>query len=319
MGEKSKTIGEIGENIAQNFFALLGWHELLPGQSLTCAKKQKHASKESKKGLRETHGIDYLFSYKSSLEANRLENVLISVKHTAESYPNSPRLKFQEHATDLVQTLECFKRSTLSSDQKNKFSNINSSRDSGVLFWISSHDETYDNLVSKIEGMNFDFDANFEIFHVVDNNQIHFIFKTLNALKNKFKTQEILFYYPETVMSYEDSSIRRHGKIFPVEFITAPVIPFYIKNTGDDASALDTICIASKDDFDEDSVRRLAKAAMEYTGETGINYLFIYPNYSAVQHKVAFKKALVGLGDQIIERSNIIPFNSDFRSLANDE
>ena len=62
MGEKSKTIGEIGENIAQNFFALLGWHELLPGQSLTCAKKQKHASKESKKGLRETHGIDYLFS-----------------------------------------------------------------------------------------------------------------------------------------------------------------------------------------------------------------------------------------------------------------
>ena len=32
MGEKSKKIGEIGENIVGNFFSLLGWEGALSGQ-----------------------------------------------------------------------------------------------------------------------------------------------------------------------------------------------------------------------------------------------------------------------------------------------
>ena len=61
MGELSKTIGEIGENITGNFFDLIGWNHALPNEPLGCLRPQKHARKGSKKGKRETHGIDYLY------------------------------------------------------------------------------------------------------------------------------------------------------------------------------------------------------------------------------------------------------------------
>ena len=70
MGEKSKRIGEIGENIVGNFFHLLGWEGTLSGQKLPCRKPSKHAREGSKKGKRETHGIDYLYCYRSPLEGS---------------------------------------------------------------------------------------------------------------------------------------------------------------------------------------------------------------------------------------------------------
>ena len=82
MGELSKTIGEIGENITGNFFDLIGCSNAIPNESLSCLKQTKHARKESKKGKRETHGIDYLYSYRSHLESNTVNNLVISVKNT---------------------------------------------------------------------------------------------------------------------------------------------------------------------------------------------------------------------------------------------
>ena len=60
MGEKSKTIGEIGENITGNFFDLIGWRNALPNESLKCLKPQKHARKDSKK-RKTRHSWDGLF------------------------------------------------------------------------------------------------------------------------------------------------------------------------------------------------------------------------------------------------------------------
>ena len=60
MGERSKKIGEIGENIVGNFFNLIGWEGVLSGQVLACKKPTKHARPNSKSGKRESHGIDYL-------------------------------------------------------------------------------------------------------------------------------------------------------------------------------------------------------------------------------------------------------------------
>jgi len=117
MGERSKTIGEIGENITKNFFDLIGWSCTRSNESLGCLKPQKHTTKSSKKEMRETHRIDYLYSYESPLENETFNNVICSVNNTDAPYPNNPVSKFKDYLVDLAQTIECFTSSKLKSEQ----------------------------------------------------------------------------------------------------------------------------------------------------------------------------------------------------------
>jgi hypothetical protein len=98
MGEKSKKIGEIGENIVGNFFSLLGWEGALSGQVLPCKKPSKHAREGSKSGKRESHGIDYLYCYRSPLEGSTAESAVVSVKHSGNPYENNPKTTFKLQA-----------------------------------------------------------------------------------------------------------------------------------------------------------------------------------------------------------------------------
>ncbi|MDI1277344.1 hypothetical protein, partial [Methylobacter sp.] len=70
------------------FFNLIGWCDPLANQPISCLKPKKHALKGSKKGHRSEHGIDYLLSFKSSLESNTIESIVVSVKHSDTPYPN---------------------------------------------------------------------------------------------------------------------------------------------------------------------------------------------------------------------------------------
>ncbi len=156
MGERSKKIGEIGENIVGNFFHLLGWEGVLSGQVLPCKKPTKHAKASSKTGKRETHGIDYLYCYRSPLESSTIESAIISVKHTENPYENNPKSTFKLHAEDLVGMLECYKNSEIKKQQQELLGRTTRSRDSGILFWISSSEETYADVVSKISNSKLD-------------------------------------------------------------------------------------------------------------------------------------------------------------------
>lgn len=313
MGEKSKKIGEIGENIAENFFSLIGWHDLPDRQTIPCVKPAKHARPESKKGKRETHGIDFLHSYKSPLESNTVESIIISVKHTEEAYKTNPKETFKAHALDLAQTLECYKNSELKAGQLANFKGVTRNRDTGVLFWISSNDDTYDDVISKIANSRLDADLKFEALHVVDNKTLSFIFETLTWLRSNFKGREVEFYYPETALSYIDKTIPRAGHLMPVEFLTSPILPFLVKDpNGIDK---DTFCFSSADDFDQDTMRRLIQASREYTHEISCDYLYLFPNFVESHHADAVTKAQVGFDRRISTRISVKSYQPDFRSL----
>lgn len=64
MGEWSKKIGEVGEEIVGEFLDLIGWGDSQKGLSLPCIKRTNHGTVEKPKN---THGIDYLFSHESQL------------------------------------------------------------------------------------------------------------------------------------------------------------------------------------------------------------------------------------------------------------
>lgn len=317
MGEKSKRIGEIGENIVGNFFHLLGWEGTLSGQNLPCRKSGKHAREGSKKGKRETHGIDYLYCYRSPLEGSTAESAVISVKHSGNPYENNPKSTFKSHAKDLVETLECYKHSELKKSQQELLGRTTKSRDSGVLFWLSSDEDTYDDVVSKIANSRLDPDWNFESFHIVDNKRINFIFDTVQYLRNKYGSDHLNFYYPETSLSYVDKTISRYGKVCPLEFLTSPLIPLIIRAQSQHDQ--DIFCLSTIEDFAQDSLRRLIQAAKEYTQDMSCTLLFLFPNYVESSHADAVKKAATGFESDLFSRIKVVSFHPDFRSLSDEQ
>lgn len=80
-GEKSKNIGEVGENIAKNFFEKIGWGLPQKGVYFPCYKGKEHQLDKSEK---QQHGVDFLIPYKSALESETINNLIISVKHSKE-------------------------------------------------------------------------------------------------------------------------------------------------------------------------------------------------------------------------------------------
>lgn len=316
MGEKSKKIGEIGENIIDNFFALLGWEGALPGQSLVCKKPTKHARPDSKTGKRESHGIDYLYCYRSPLEGSTAESAVVSVKHSEKPYKNNPKSTFKSHAEDLVQALECYKHSELKKQQHELLGRTTKSRDSGVLFWLSSSDDTFDDVVSKIANSRLEPDWNFESFHVVDNRRIQFVYETITFLRENKGKDRLYFYYPETSLSYVDKSIPRFGKVCPLEFLTSPVIPLIVKAKSEHEQ--DLFCLSSIEEFDQDSLRRLIQASKEYTQDMSCKYLFMFPNYVQSHHGDAVRKAATGFDNDLFSRIQVVSYRPDFRSLNNE-
>jgi len=315
MSEKSKTIGEIGENIVGKFFLLLGWEGALSGQVLPCKKSSKHAKVSSKRGKRNSHGIDYLYCYRSPLESSTVKNAVISVKHSGNPYENNPKATFKLHAKDLIETLECYKHSELKKQQQELLGRTTKSRDSGVLFWLSSSDDTYDDVVSQVANSRFDTDCNFESFHVVDNHRIKFIYDTMAFLIKKYSATRLNYYYPETSLSYVDKSISRFGKVCPLEFLTSPLIPLIIRAKSEHDQ--DIFCLSSIENFAQDSLRRLIQAAKEYTQDMSCQLLFLFPNYveSNPNHGDAVKKAATGFESNIYGRITVASYRPDYRSM----
>ena len=93
MGEFSKRIGELGEEIVVNFLDLIGWHQPSRNFDIPSIDPDKHG--------KNTHGIDAYFHYQSPMISRTLENILISVKYSKDKYPNTPVEKFKSHYKDL--------------------------------------------------------------------------------------------------------------------------------------------------------------------------------------------------------------------------
>lgn len=300
MGEKSKRIGEIGENITQNFLHLLGWTELRTGIDMPCLKSQKHANPKSKSGKRNTHGLDVLFSYASPSESNTLESVLVSVKYKNEPYPNNPKDKFKSHALELTGLLECYKNSELQHEQHKRLGKFKKNKISGVLIWLSNNNSDNDEIISQINNADIsNFETQFETFYVIDTKQADFLYTGLTYIRKSYIDYEMDFYYPETTLNY-NSDLSRVGKILPVEFVTSSVILIRLRKINSDD--LDIFCVLSKDNFHRENLFSLIQASKEYTSEMKCRYLFLFPDYNAGMYEYEQDFQLSKVGSSIADK-----------------
>lgn len=316
MGELSKYFGQIGENIAKVFFEKIGWKDLIQNQTLPCIYKIKHELKKGKE--RNTHGIDNLFSYLSQTESATIQNVYISCKNTSKPYPSNPTLTFKNHMQDLIYGLECFKNSHLKHEITNHFSGFSNQKDSGVLFWISCNEMTYNNVIDKIKSCRIEFDYDFGNIYIIDNEIAMFHIKLVNYIESNFKNYNWSYYLPETGITYSDKSIIRRTKILPVEFINSKFIAFRLDNVNSNDNK-PVLLIATKDNFNKINLEMYIHVAREYTSEITNKYYFLFPDFNKIEHEPDVKQVKMSIPEDLKISFEIDSYNyQGIRGLYND-
>lgn len=271
MGEKSKSSGELGENYVANFLKLIGWNNTQSNESIECCESEKHNTNNSKDG-RKTHGIDELYTYESPMDSNTLTHAVISVKHTDNKYPTSPNSKFKEYVTDLANTIECFKESQLIN--QNRENTTRNSEIIGILIWLSSAEDRKTSLIDKLNNPELKDDLLYERIHILDNDRIEFITKSINLIKEKFNEYKYSFYYIETPNNLTDSNKTFNGNILPIEMLSSNIQVFRLEK---DKEII--LAIVMKDEFNKDSLKRILGLVHRISNNLTSNVQIFFPSF----------------------------------------
>lgn len=289
MGEFSKFVGDYGEETVSNMLDLFGWTGHSSNISLPCSTKW-HARNE--------HGIDMLFLYESPLESKTIENVIVSSKYSSNPYKNV-KGTFKEHLKDIALTLECYSKSGLKKSSNDNISSTHSLKkiDTGVLFYINN-DENPDNqnILQLIENVVIDPALKFRTVHVIDNNRAKFLYSAIKHIKNSYS--ESYFFYPPTSFNINGETKKYYGNILPVEYISSPIIPFYIDQGTDRETK---ICFACSFELTEESMETITSCIREIVADITKDLLLLFPNYNRIIHKDITEK----LKMKIKQRDNV--------------
>jgi hypothetical protein len=280
MGEWSKKIGEYGEKVVEQFFSVIGWSDLQNGNSISCINSNKHLNENN--NPKETHGIDFMYSYMNPLVSGQLNNVVISSKFKTTKYPNSPTKLFKDFMDDLATTLECFDGSQLKSNVVSGFS-CSSINDVGVLFWLNDHQNSDDDLISIVSSARIiDTQMNSTIY-IMDNKRVAFILEVMKYIKTKTDKFKYSFYYPNTGQNINPQIRQNVGSILPVEYLNSSIIPIKLENRDNPKETC--LFLATIDNFEEEDLIRLIGLAKDITTDLVGNVIIAFPDYEELDHK----------------------------------
>jgi len=216
MGEKSRTIGFLGENIITNIFKMFGWRGT-DGIEIKCNKRRKHNKR--------THDIDFFSSYACPLENNTQENLYVSVKY--EKCEPNPEKKFIKYAETIIQSSECFVNAPLYSQVSS--SNYPKRNQSIILCWLFHNIPTDYDLIKKLVNVKTKIESDFENVYILDNKRITFLFNAINFAKNLYPNYPIEFEYIKTGINEKNDGGRKlSGNILPVQYVNSSILPIRI-------------------------------------------------------------------------------------------
>lgn len=302
MGEFSKRIGEVGEDIVVDFLALIGWNNPVRNFDIPSIDPEKHE--------KDSHGIDAYFHYKSPMISQTLENILISVKYSKDKYPNAPVEKFKSYYRDLGMAIESFKKSEIRAKNINSRSGIESTFDRGVIFWLNNVDDDSVDLLEKLAKLEAPKDYNHDGIFLIDNKKIEFFFNAIEFVKRKLPGKEIEFTYFSTGLN-NDNETPKNGSIMPVQYLGSNVLPIRVQTEVNK----NTFILVSREKFEEEELIKLIGLAKNITANLQSNTIIAFPDYNRLQHE-----QLVENAKQLVEESSFTNtlsvecFNPNFRN-----
>lgn len=270
MGEYSKRIGEVGENVVAEFLNIIGWHN--PQRNVDIISVDPEGQKKR------TNGYDGYFHYISPMISNTIENILYSSKYSTDPYPANPVTKFKEHYADLSATIESFKKSEIKQQTISLHENIDTHFDRGILFWLNNSGNPDNDLISKLGRIELNTKIDHDGIFLVDNKRIEFIYDSILFAQNNFRGYDLDFIYFNTGQNYSDTNIR-NGKIMPVQFINASIIPLRAFNNGETVVILNSI-----DRFDENELMKLMGIAKNIGCNVQGKTFITFPDYLETKH-----------------------------------
>lgn len=306
MGEWSKKIGEYGEKVVEQFFSVIGWNDLQKGNSIPCLNSKKHLNEKG--NPKETHGIDFLYSYINPLVSGQLTNVIVSSKFKTTKYPNSPTKLFKDFMDDLVTTIECFDGSLLKNNIVSGFS-CSSINDVGILFWLNNQQDSDDDLIMTVSSARIiDTQMNNAVY-IMDNKRVAFILEVMKYIKTKTDKFKYSFYYPNTGQNINPQARQNIGAILPVEYLNSSIIPIKLENKDNPKETC--LFLATLDNFEEEDLMRLIGLAKDITTDLVGDVIIAFPDYQELNHEnivtIAKQKFQVPEFTKII---NVVNFNN---------
>jgi len=280
MGEWSKKIGEYGEKVVETFFTVIGWNDLQKGKTIPCINSNKHLNEKG--NPKETHGIDFMYSYLNPLVSGQLNNVIVSSKFSTAKYPNNPTKLFKDYMEDLIITLECFDGSESKNSILKGFA-CSSINDVGILFWLNNQHDSDDDLIINISSTRvIDTQMNNTIY-IMDNKRVAFILEVMNYIKIKNDKFKHSFYYPNTGQNINPQGRQNAGTVLPVEFLNSSIIPIRLENKNNPKE----ICLflSTIDNFEEEDFMRLIGLAKDITTDLVGDVIIAFPDYKELTHK----------------------------------
>lgn len=280
MGEWSKKIGEYGENVVEKFFSVIGWHDMAKGVVLDCINGEKHLNKIG--NPKETHGIDFLYSYLNPLVAGQLNNVLISSKFETSKYPNSPTVKFKNFMEDIITTMECYDVSNVKDETLTGFS-YSTLNDVGVLFWLNNKADSEDDLIKIVANSRIEDTSVTKTIYIMDNKRVAFILEVMKFVKTKENDFESSFYYPNTGQNINPLERINVGKRLPVEYLNSSIIPIKLSNKNNSKETY--LLLATFENFEEGDLMRLMGLAKDIGTELVGKVIIAFADYNELEHK----------------------------------
>lgn len=316
-GEVSKKSGDHGESIVEKLFKeLLGFPSYRGNLSIECESQKEHAELRINSKSK-THGIDGLLHYNSPLKSELLEIGYISVKHTKNKYPGSPRQKFKEHYIDLATGLECFQYSDEKKDIEKNAMNVKNTRVTGVLFWLSNSKEDDENSIiedlskSQLESLAIKFDR----LIVVDSARLQFIYKTISRIAS-ISSKNYSFVYPSTGLNLKANYNENFGDIFPLDFFAYDILP--MRFTLNDKVYFMLSC---RESIDEEHLAQIISLAKTFDKLEATTSIFLaFKNYNSYEHDDLIQKVKSRFTDSsFIKLIKVVSLDLDFKNLSNIE
>lgn len=307
-GEKAKSSGEYGERIVDNLLSLIGWKNILSGVTVKCMFSEKHKDKSTES---QKHGIDNVFQYKCPLRDSVQHDVLVSVK-CRKDYPTAPSTitaNFKNFLIDLARAAECYPSSDI---YRRKIPKTTKREISGVVFWINRNigdGKEYECVIDKVTTMRLGEDVNKINITLVDNKRAQFLFDILTYANKKYGEEKINFFYIGTGLNNISLDRVYKGKVMPVEYLSANVIPLVVEN-----GCESMLLLVTSEPFCESYLRRLIGVAQEITNTLAASVEIIFSDYNKFEHEEIVKKVKFDFEDEsFLKKVSVVTYKIDFR------
>jgi hypothetical protein len=311
MGEWSKKVGEEGEAVAERFLRLIGWGSAQHGVPLPCVRAEVHSKAADGRG---THGIDYLLACKSPLGDGVGQNLVVSVKYSAEAYPANPKGVFKAHFTDLAHTLECFKNSEVRRSAARGVKGVTRGQDIGVLLWVNNDQKGEADVISRVANSVPPDGLKYEAVYLVDNRRAEFIFDSIDYARHAEPGCEVTFFYHDTGKGFNPHLRLSDGPLMPVEYTNSSVLPLKIV---DKASPKRILMLSTLEPFSEAGLKRLMGLAQQLSQGWCSKVVLAFRDFSHLEHGNVVQAAKSCFSDaKFTEGVEVQCYDRDFRSLA---